>query len=43
MASENAKLGKILFSKQNITSLCEEFYIGFRVTQYETGLLLELG
>ena len=29
-------------SEDSLASSCEEFCIGFRVTQYETGLLLEL-
>ena len=30
-------------SEDSLASLCEEFCISFHVTQYETGLLLELG
>ena len=30
-------------SEDSLASSCEEFCISFRVTQYETGLLLELG
>ena len=30
-------------SEDSLASSCEEFCIGFHVTQYETGLLLELG
>ena len=30
-------------SEDSLVSSCEEFCISFRVTQYETGLLLELG
>ena len=29
-------------SEDSLASLCEEFCIGFHVTQYQTGLLLEL-
>ena len=34
---------KVKNSEDSLASSCEEFCISFHVTQYETGLLLELG